>query len=730
MDIEDILRQKAAAKEAERLRQQQEQEAATAEAERRQKQEAEEARLGGLRQSIADIDAKTGQMQLLLSRLGQVHDQARTSAGEAKKERQELTKATAEIDKLFANVEFRALLAEEGIKSSDDLLQAEEYAEQEQVQSVKGLEQSHIEKRRAARERIGARRQAKVEAHKTITTERPDVPQTLTYNHIATALEKLVQELGVERKNLYYQTPEGQEEKRQEAENRVVGRHERRGASHSLLDNLDRNDLVDPEDIKDAEEYGGTYVKNALIKVWSGRIDGEIQRKKEQAGLHILSQDIQALQDSEKRFPEVQRAVRAAEDKRLELAQHLIKICTDNPDNLKRLNNYRGVGSRPAEAAIHHYLEHLDYLDQYENNFQWARGFIAQYNPDVRKRGDLFDQSRRSGRGDYYETNAINPDRFIDIARKAVEFYEKQIQENQERLVLPNEKKRAPEARAVQKTDDWRRRETYVYAHKKTEEYLKHKSLPDAAAEVGKSVAALDVLGGQAKEKVKKKLEKDWTERELSVYLRDHREAYDIVQQKEKIDQLKPRAKVGEEILAVERIKLGVRTQERVSVEKSRYTRGEYYVSVPDLNTEQEADQKKLEQLNQELTSLVEQITVKTNEDRGFWGRKEKRIAEELKTLQEQKRAKNQEMAGLGLQIDQRNQRINAMNELSKVINTAELGSNYADREMTIGELMDDLAVRLREIKQGQLTPEQQQIYDVYVGLHEKAEAVKKVTIP
>src|SRR3989344_4225615 len=171
MDLENILRQKATAKETERAKQQKEQETALAEAERLQKQEAEESRLVGLRESITDIDTKTGQMQSLLAELKQAHEQAKTSVGGAKKERQELTKATAEVNMLFTNEQFRALLAEEGIGSLDDLLQAEEYSEQKQVKSIKGLRHSSVKKHQAAREQIGTRRQAKVEGHKVITAE-------------------------------------------------------------------------------------------------------------------------------------------------------------------------------------------------------------------------------------------------------------------------------------------------------------------------------------------------------------------------------------------------------------------------------------------------------------------------------------------------------------------------------------------------------------------------------
>jgi len=727
MDLENILRQKATAKEAERAKQQKEQETALAEAERLQKQEAEESRLVGLRESITDIDTKTGQMQSLLAELKQAHEQAKASVGGAKKEGQDLTKATAEVNKLFSNEQFRALLADEGIESLDDLLQAEEYSEQEQVKSVKGLKQSRVEKRQTAREQIGTRRQVKVEAHKAITTERPDVPQKLTYKNVVVALEELVQDFGNERKKLYYQTPEGQEARRQEIKSKVAKRHERGGAYYSLLDNnLDRNDLVDSKDINDVKEYGEDSVKTALVEVWSDHVDTEIERNKKQAGLDVLSQDLEALRSSENRMSEARQAVRMAEVKRVELARHLIELCNSNPDNLKRLNNYHGGYSKSAEQAVNFYLDHLDDLEHYRNNFAWAKDYINKYDPESQKRRGLFDQSGRSGRGDNWQTTMPNPDYFIDVAKKAEEFYQVQIQENQERVVLPNEKEKdKAETIVAKKSDDWRQGEAFVYVDKKTEELLKRQNLDKASEDVRKNVGALEAVGSKAKEKLKVKLEKDWTERESGVYSTEHRDAYDISQQKEKIDRLKQQAKEGEKTLALEKIKLSDRLQERVTIERSRYSGNDYFITTLDLNKEQEKDQKELERFGQELNLLTSQISTKTNEDKGLFGRKEKKIAEELRVLQEQKKTKEQEISMLRQQVNQRSQQINEIGGLFKIINVAELGSNYTDREITVGELMDDLTSKLQELQQKQLTPEQQQVFDEYSRLKKKAETAK-----
>lgn len=751
MDLEYVLQKKAEDKKLAERKKQEEQKAALAETERLQKQEAEESRLAGLRQSLTDIDTKIEQMQSLLSELKQAHEQAKTSVDGAKKEGQELTKATAEINKYFTNEEFevyRTILADEGILSLDNLLQAEEYSKEEQVKSVKGLRQSRGEKRQMAKKQLRTRREAKVEARKAITAERPDVPQKLTYKDVVIDLEELIQALGNERKKIYYQMPEGQEARRQEIKNNVAKRHERKRDYYSLLDNkLDRIYLVVPEDIKDAEEFGEGTVKTALAEVWSEHVDSEVERKKKEAGLDILSQDLEALQSSESRLSEAQQAMKIAEAKRVELATHLIELCNRNPDNLKRLNKYNKETlhtyydhrlRQPAEQVVKDYLDILDDLERRPNNYNFpeARDYINRYDPW--KDGDIFGNrgSVRTKR-DYLQTSIPNLDYFIDVAKKAEEFYQKQIQENQERVILPDEREKDKEETLVAtKSDDWRRGEAFVYINKKTEELLEEKkieftsSLYKVEEEVRKKVAAMEAEGSKAKEKLKVKLEKDWAERELDVYLKEHRDAFDISTQKEQLDKLKKQAIEGEITLAVEKAKLSDRLQQNITVELSRYSDNEYFISNLDLDRERERDLEEVDRLRQELASLRNQIHAKANENKGIFGINKKKIAEELRVLQEQEKAKEQEKATLIQQINQRgqliDQRRNEIRGLEKIINSTELGSNYTDREMTIGELVDDLTLKLQELQKKQLTPEQQQVFDELSRLKNKEETAKK----
>jgi chromosome segregation ATPase len=144
MSIEEKLHQKAAEKEAEEARKrteeehrQSEQQRLTQEAERLEREQAEVDRLEGLRKSITGLDEKTAQMQSLLTELHQTHEQASASAAEGREEKEKLTKASAELERLFGNEEFRKLLAEEGINSVADLLKAEGYSDKDEVIAVK-----------------------------------------------------------------------------------------------------------------------------------------------------------------------------------------------------------------------------------------------------------------------------------------------------------------------------------------------------------------------------------------------------------------------------------------------------------------------------------------------------------------------------------------------------------------------------------------------------------------
>ncbi len=299
MGLEDLLNKKVATKNEEEAAKVAEHKAA-AEAEEAQKQAeeeaqkqaAEESRIDGLQQSISDIDTKTEQMQSLLAELKQAHEQAATLVGGAKEERQKLTKATAKVNELFTNDQFRELLAEEGISSLDDLLQAEGYSEQEEVTAVKELRESDTEKRNTAVEQIHTRRQATREANQAILAERPGA-ERLPYKDVVVALEEIIQGLGSERKKLYNQTPEGQEAIKKELLAKVKERHnhvfnygsggaksgrnsrDRRWISRGQVEGSEYN-TVEGDDIRDSKEYGMEAGRTAVKDYYAQVIDEEL----------------------------------------------------------------------------------------------------------------------------------------------------------------------------------------------------------------------------------------------------------------------------------------------------------------------------------------------------------------------------------------------------------------------------------------------------------------------
>lgn len=439
MSLEEIIRQKAEAKAAEILRQEQEQKIAVAQVEHAH----EEARLLDLRQSVSDIDAKIGEMHSLLAELKEAHEQAGVSVAGAKKEGKELTKAVAEIDKLFTNDEFRALLAEEGIESLDDLLQAEEYAEQEEVQSVKGLRQSRAEKRQAAREQIRARGDVKSEAHKIITAETPNVPRQRTYKDIIAALEDRMRELEAERKTVFSQTPEGQEALDKEIFDAIAKRHKRYYRNRLSKKEIHNQRTVGKDDMEDAKEYGEEKVKTALKDCYGQIIDNELAEEAKKNDQPQLQEAVETIENLPKRWLKIREILRELRGARQETINRLAVLLGNDAKAplFQKLNWYGRYGLNDPQRLAEVFIDNAA-----ENNSMIFFNTIQSETPEaiaeriVSEQEELLKYMKRmtirafpkrdigqdpGWESQRYKSELYNPEKIAIILAEQTEFYKK-----------------------------------------------------------------------------------------------------------------------------------------------------------------------------------------------------------------------------------------------------------------------------------------------------------------
>ena len=190
-------------------------------------------------EDMQNIDEKVSEMRLLMQSLEESHEQAQESIRKVKDEQHKLETAFQEIESLFE--EYKSDLAEEGISSPEELLEAEQYSGEEEIVTVKNLEESHREKRAEARDRARERGQAKDKTLQTISeggsedaveeetdrqevegdetdkeTSEEDKRGKRTYKKIVTDTEERIKDLEEEKEKLHSKTPEGREEKEKE----------------------------------------------------------------------------------------------------------------------------------------------------------------------------------------------------------------------------------------------------------------------------------------------------------------------------------------------------------------------------------------------------------------------------------------------------------------------------------------------------------------------------------
>jgi len=448
MSLKNLLEEKLKERAAQIALEESKRNADTVTAQQEENQHKEKLRVDGLNQSIEEFDTKTGQMQALLFELKHAHKRATDSVIGARKEGQELAKATGEIDELFSNKEFSSLLQEGGIHSIEDLLEAEEYSEHEQVNLLKGLRKAHAEKKSSASEDIGHRRQAKVQAHQAITAERPDVAQKLTYKDIVSALEELIRDMGVERRKIYLETPEGQAALKAKIFDGVKQRRGQGRFGHRLESSreIDRTRTVDGGDIKDAknaDEYGAEEVKIALKDYYGQEIDKGINDTAEKNGAPQLREAVAIIENLPSQWQEIRSNLHALHQARQQTIDLLANLLGTDPQAplFRLIKNYdRSSFTDPEKLAT-------DFVDSKSSLNSLILGTGSSGTPDeflnktvvnqlqlveLVRNGDAKKVFLRTdtnagsfGSQDKYPTALENPERIKIILAEQSEFYKK-----------------------------------------------------------------------------------------------------------------------------------------------------------------------------------------------------------------------------------------------------------------------------------------------------------------
>jgi hypothetical protein len=285
--------------------------------------------------SINELDAKIETVSSTLNNLNSIHNQTKDSVINAITEEQELSRATQKINQLFENEEFREIFEAEGIKSPEDLIKSEEYSEQEEIGEIKELNKSSKEKRGEAKQQIGTRRKAKIEARNLISSETTSDNKNLTYNNIIMSLNELLKELQNRRKTLYRETPEGHEEFKKEILDRIKVRHEIISKNKKLLtkEDLEYVGTVTPEDLVDASDYGVDEIKNGIKTYYKDQIDSQLTNEAKGEGWPQQKEAITAIENLPNEWQSILTRIRNLESVKSKIALVLADFLEKNPNS-------------------------------------------------------------------------------------------------------------------------------------------------------------------------------------------------------------------------------------------------------------------------------------------------------------------------------------------------------------------------------------------------------------
>lgn len=739
MSLEEILRQKAEAKTAEMLRREQEQRIAAAETERAQKEEAEGARLLGLRQQVGNIDAKIGQAQSLLAELMRIHEQAGVSVAEAKKEGEELTKATIQLHNLFANQQFREILAEEGIESLDDLLKAEEYAEQEEVKSVKGLKESRVKKRQEAREQIRARGNIKSEAHKTITEEVPDVPRKRTYRDIAAALEDRVRELEAERKTVFSQTPEGEEALEKELFDSIAKRHGRYYHSRLSKEEIHNQHTVEKDDIDDAKEYGEEKVKTVIKEYYGEVIDGDLAEDEKRKGSSQLREAVELVKNLPKRWQAVRETLRRVEWERRETVSRLAELLENdrNAPLFQTLNNYGRYGlndpQKLAEVFIDHYAgrNSMIFFGAMASGIPEAiaeRIISEQENLLKHVEGGMREAFPRSfnAESQRYETSLYNPDALAIILAEQAEFYQK----FQAVLTTPEEVfdkmkggmygiEISVRSRHDLKLDEAK---SFMEFDGKTYAALRDTPLSQIKYNLEQQQKQREKTATALKEQIGDKVEANWASKEMSLFKQENHE---IVNESERVIRHREIAENISSRLDIAANELKEYRDQPVYFTENGALKFDAASEKDLLRLYKEVDlaQKEVEKIKKDISLIDDRARWEKD---GLFGGKKKKREKEKADLKVKEKTAHERLKNAEAEYDPKRKMDEKIGAVRSLIHNAERQEialvpprNYSG---SLKELIDGIKKQMNF----RLTPEQSQIYEQYQALKKKQEQTEK----
>lgn len=663
MDLEKLLQQKAAAlaesKETEAQRQEQEIEAEEAEQAATEAQ-VEESRIENLRGQVTQFDGDITQTEALLQELTEVHDGAKEGIATYGDKKEQHTEVVQEVQQMFE--QYREVLEGEGITSVDDLLVAEGYAEGDKIKAVVESAAQVQAERGVVKEKINERATVKQEARAVLTGDNPEM--TLMYNELVEGLQERLDSLGAKRKEVFWQTPEGQEAKHAELVEVVRQKIDQDfpdynfdkywERSQGYAPRFDANGLageVVGRGLRDQDKvvavYGEEDLKAVVEEAIQGKIDGALEAQWQKEGNNALYEQTQGdFERLEAQWQEFKSIAPEVIQQGREIKQRLTAYLdsSEGAGIRAKFIEYYGFRKDPsADAVAEELLKTGSALDSSSRGhtdelFGDVEGAISvpEYFDRVQKSFSEFSTAPRFEDAAYSvlqgsDTNVPNPELLLNTARLQQEIYAK----FETFITAPNEEK------GNIFNEIRRSSERYIFFNLKSSDNAQE--LPSSRTQLVQEVRGrrekLDITKQESKDQFKSAVD---DEQSLRDYASLREEQPDAVR---RIERFQEQSQFTEETLPeLDLYPMGLKRDEQLEV-RDGMVEFEGYQTEKDA-IDQEVAQKKLEV--QQIQTAIDEVNARAKtEGNGMLGGKRKQREKELEELGLKRTQKDTELAAV-----------------------------------------------------------------------------------
>lgn len=394
------------------------------------------------------------------------------------------------------------------------------------------------------------------------------------------------------------------------------------------------------------------------------------------------------------------------------LIDHLVALCDRDPESAARLKKYSSHST--GRQAVEGYV---DVVTNGQTRLTPILSTVEKLRTAEGQKGFLTPNYRssisRDDKGGYYSSTELdNPDYVIEAADLAEKYFKAVQEASKDQLKFQEELLKVDTGANVAVKAPFK-----VYIHEKTDEFIRLEGFNRGLEAIRWRVGQLEARGDRVKKGLPLVVDAQWTQAELREF-NSQNKMYELLQRAES------REKVRELLVQLSDVwaKLLDRKEEKVAVRKGgSYTKSR--VEAVEIEALVAAVQTRVSLLERQINAQDVAIRAKQNEDKGIFGRKEKKIAEDVATLNTKRSEMVEEMEERKAEIQRISKGRSNVARLSEIVEATNFATQ--DQEMTIAELHNQLKKHLEQRRDEQFPPEEQQVYDTYRRLEKKAASAK-----